>query len=503
MILKPQVLDLRIILFFLGKIVLGFGLMMALPLLVSLAYGELVPVFDFAIGLFVSLSVGFILVVGARVERDVDVTWMHGMVVVSMAWLVCMFLGAVPLHLSGHWKSYLDACFESMSGLATTGLSLVQNLDHLSHGANLWRHFLQFLGGQGIVVVALSFLVKGGPGAFRLYVGEARDEQILPNVVETAKFIWFVSLVYLCLGTLLLSLCAYFSVGLPAPEALFHGFCIFVAAFDTGGFTPMSQSVLYYQSPLFELITLIIMIWGSLNFKLHYAVWTGHRREMIRDIEIRTFFMTLTATAVLVALGLAKWGIYKGPFVLMRKGMYQMFSAHTGTGFQTIYSPQFLTEWDPLALFGIILAMGLGVSVCSTTGGIKMLRLGIILKAFREDIKRFMISDSSVVTTRFRHLRDLFLEDRLVRSAALITIAYISLYIFGALAGCFAGYPFLQALFESTSAAGNVGLSCGITQASMPVFLKIVYILQMWAGRLEFFSILVLGGFIISYFRGK
>lgn len=503
MILKPQAIDLRIILHFLGKIILGFGMMMALPLAVSLAFGEFVPVIDFAIGLVFSMVMGQALVMIAGFDQDVDLNWMRGMVVVSLAWLVCMFLGALPLHLSGHWRSYLDACFEAMSGLATTGLTLTQDLDHLSHGTNLWRHLLHFLGGQGIVVVALSFLVQGGSGAFRLYVGEARDEQILPNVAETAKFIWFVSFVYLFLGTLLLSLCARFSVGLPWNESFFHGICIFMAAFDTGGFAPMSQSLIFYQSPLFELLAVIIMIWGSINFKLHYAIWTAHKNELWRDIEIRTFFVTLSTCAVLMVFGLAKWGVYDGPVALMRRGIFQAFSAHTGTGFQTVYAQQFVTEWDSLAIFGLIIAMGLGVSVCSTTGGIKMLRIGVILKAFREDIKRFMISDSSVVMTRFRHLKDLFLEDKLVRPAALITIAYIILYVLGALAGCFAGYPFMQALFESTSAGGNVGMSCGITQATMPNFLKVIYIFQMWAGRLEFFSVLVLVGFIISYFRGK
>ncbi|HQP91251.1 MAG TPA: potassium transporter TrkG, partial [Candidatus Omnitrophota bacterium] len=178
-------------------------------------------------------------------------------------------------------------------------------------------------------------------------------------------------------------------------------------------------------------------------------------------------------------------------------------SAHTGTGFQSLYASQFPMEWSSLAMIGLIFAMGLGVSACSTTGGIKMLRIGLISKAFREDIKKFLTSESSVVSTRFRHLRDLFLDDKMVRSAALITLAYIICYFVGAVIGSFFGYPFLNALFESASAAGNVGLSCGITQASMPAVLKIVYIVQMWSGRLEFMSVMVLGGFLVSLIRGK
>jgi trk system potassium uptake protein TrkH len=188
---------------------------------------------------------------------------------------------------------------------------------------------------------------------------------------------------------------------------------------------------------------------------------------------------------------------------MVRRGVYQVVSAHTTTGYATIYSPQFVTEWSPLAVLGIWAAMALGGSICSTAGGIKMLRVGVIAKAFREDIKRFLTSEAAVVTTKFRHLRDLFLEDKLVRSVCLVTLGYIMVYFIGALIGCFYGHPFLYSLFESTSAAANVGLSTGMTQTSMPAVLKVTYIIQMWAGRLEFVSVLVLGGFIVSCIRGK
>ncbi len=503
MILKPQPIDLRIISHFLGKIILGFAMMMAFPVATALLFKEVSAVVDFSVGLLAALCVGFILIDAANLPRNSDMSWMHGMVVVSLGWLMCMCLGAIPLFLSGHWKAYIDACFESMSALATTGLTLAQDLDHLSHAANLWRHLMMFLGGQGIIIIALSFLVKGGPGAFRLYVGEARDEKILPNVVETSKFIWFVSFVYLILGTFFLAVCGRFLCGMPLSEAIFHGLCNFMAAFDTGGFMPQSQNVIYYQSSIYEAITIIIMIWGSINFNLHYAVWNGRKKEFFKDIEIRVFFATLTVTTVLTLIGLAKWDVYLGPINLFRRGFFQVVSAHSGTGFQSIYPQQFVTEWGSLAMMGVIIAMGLGVSACSTTGGIKMLRIGVIAKAFREDIKKFLSSESAVVSTKLRHLKDLFLEDRMVRSAALITLAYIICYLVGAIIGSFFGYPFLLSLFESTSAAGNVGLSCGITQASMPVLLKIVYIIEMWAGRLEFISVLVFVGFFVSFLKGR
>jgi len=503
MILRPQALDLRIIAHFLGKIVVLFGLTMTLPMAVAFAFGEQVPVFDFAVGLLAAVSAGLALIGAARLPPKTDMQWVHGMVVVAAAWVACMFLGAVPMVLSGHWGSYLDACFEAMSGLATTGLVLVQDLDHLSYAVNFWRHLLMFLGGQGVIVVALSLLFRNSPGAFHLYVGEAREEKILPNVIETARFIWLVSLVYFVLGTALLSACGRFAAGLPWADALFHGVCIFMAGFDTGGFTPQSQNVIFYQSSAFELATVVVMVWGAINFNLHYAIWTGRRAELGRDIEVRTFAATATLATVLVSLGLAHSRAYSGAWGLVRRGIYQVLSAHTGTGFQSIYAPEFLASWGPLANVGLIVAMALGVCACSTTGGIKLLRVGIIAKALREDVKRFLAPDSALVTTRLRHMRDVFLDDRMVRSAAVIMLMYMLLYLAGAVAGCFFGYDFLGALFESTSAAGNVGLSCGLTAPLMPAGLKVVYIVEMWLGRLEFVAVFVMIGFLWSLLRGK
>ncbi|MEK6714437.1 MAG: potassium transporter TrkG, partial [Candidatus Omnitrophota bacterium] len=383
-----------------------------------------------------------------------------------------------------------------------TGLTLVQDLDHLSFTHNLWRHLIMFIGGQGIVIVALSFFVKGLSGAFKMYVGEARDERVLPNVVQTARFIWLVSIVYLILATLALGITGILN-GMSPPNAFFHGVCIFMAAFDTGGFTPQSQNILYYHSLAYEVITIIIMVLGALNFKLHYHIWAGQRREIFKNIETRALFITVTITFLLTAVGLAQLGLYPKALVLFRKGFYQLISAHTGTGYQTVYPAQFIEEWGNLALVGLICAMALGGAVCSTTGAIKMLRLGVIFKALMQDIKRIILPEKAIVIQKFHHIQNVFLEDAQVRSALLITLAYFILYWVGAIVGMFYGWPFLYALFESTSAAANVGLSCGITSAAMPAALKITYILQMWAGRLEFMSIFVLLGFFVAWVKGK
>lgn len=500
MILKPRLEDIKIIGFYLGKIVLGLALTMLIPIVFGLATGEKNPAIDFVFGMEVALGLGLILT--KLCETDQDLSWMQGMIVVSITWIVATFLGAIPLFLSGHWHSYLDACFDAMSGFATTGLTLVQNLDHLSLTHNLWRHLIMFIGGQGIVIVALSFFVKGFSGAFKMYVGEARDEKIMPNVISTSRFIWLVSFTYLILGTLALGITGI-AGGMKPFNSFFHGACIFMAAFDTGGFAPQSQNILYYHNWIYEFITVIIMILGAINFRLHYHLWMGSRKELVKNIETVTLFITVAATFFITALGLNQSGAYSGAAMYFRKGFYQLISGHTGTGFQTIYASQFNADWSNLALTGVIFAMGLGGAVCSTTGAIKMLRIGVVFKALLEDIKRIILPEHAVIIQKFHHIKEVFLEDRIARSALMITLCYIILYLAGAAVGMFFGYPFLSALFESTSAAANVGLSCGVTSLSMPAALKITYMIQMWAGRLEFLSIFTLIGFFVAAVKGR
>jgi len=500
MILKPRLYDVKIIGYYLGKIIIGLGFTMLLPLIVSFFASEINPTLDFVISAEITLIIGMIFTRIFYVEEDLN--WMQGMIVVSLSWIVATMLGAIPLYLSGHWKSYLDACFDAMSGFATTGLTLAQNLDHISYAHNLWRHMIMFIGGQGIIIVALSFLVKGSTGAFKMYVGEARDEKILPNVIDTSRFIWIVSIVYLILGTIALGISGI-SGGMKVFNAFFHGACVFMAAFDTGGFAPQSQNILYYHSFSFELITIVIMILGALNFKLHFHLWSGNLKEIVKNIETRVLFITIMVTFFITAVGLSQAGAYANTWDLFRKGFYQLISGHTGTGFQTIYAKQFVNEWNPLSLVGVICAMALGGAVCSTTGAIKMLRVGVICKAFFQDVKRIILPERAMVVQKFHHIKEVFLEDAQARAALLITLAYLILYGLGALAGMLFGYPFLESLFESTSAAANVGLSCGITDVAMPAALKITYILQMWAGRLEFMSIFTLIGFFVAAIKGK
>jgi trk system potassium uptake protein TrkH len=473
---------------------------MFVPFIMGLIFKEINPALDFLISAEIALLCGLVLTWVCATDKELN--WMQGMVVVASSWLVAMALSAIPLTLSGHYKSFLDSCFETMSGFTTTGLTLVQDLDHLSYSHNLWRHLGPFIGGQGIAIIALALFIKGSAGSFKMYVGEARDEKILPNVIHTARFIWLISVIYLIIGTLALGIVGML-IGLKPQNAFFHGACVFMAGFDTAGFAPQSQNILYYHSLLFEIVTIIIMVAGTLNFNLHYQLWKGNYKELGKNIETRTLLMTVMLTFFIVAMGLGKLGVYTNAMVMFRKGFFQLISGHTTTGYMTIYAQQFIQEWGDLALTGIICAMALGGCACSTAGGIKMLRVGIIFKALKQDIKTLAFPEHAIITQKFHHMKTVFLEDTQARAVLLITISYITIYALGALIGVWCGYPVLNSLFESTSAAANVGLSCGITNASMPAILKVTYIIQMWAGRLEFMSVFALFGFIVAFFKGK
>lgn len=493
---KKRFMDLEIVTYFTGKIVIGIGLIQLLPLATSLIYAEWDIFLDFMIGMSIALILGYAMIITCKNGKNKRLSWSHGMAVAAISWLIGMILSAIPYYMSGHYLSFLDASFDVMSGFTTTGMVLIQDLDHASNGINMWRHVLTFVGGQGMVVLALTFLVRGTSGAYKMYVGEAKDEQLLPNVISTAKAIWHISIVYLILGSVVLWILGI-RIGMRPDRALLHGMWVFMAAWSTGGFAPQTQNILYYHDTLYEIGSFIFFVIGSFNFALHYAVWNKNKKEIFKNIEIVSMLTTVSLLTALAAKGLADQGAYGDLISMFRKGFYLLISGHTTTGFMTVYARQFYHEWGDVALLAIIIAMLIGGSACSTAGGFKGLRVGILFKALVQDIKRMILPESYVQIQKYHHIKDIILQDKQVRSAMLIILMYIFTFTFGTIAGVLYGYPFISAAFESASVTGNVGLSIGVTQASMPSGLKVIYIIIMWAARLEFISVLALGAFIV------
>jgi trk system potassium uptake protein TrkH len=447
-------------------------------------------------GLFALLGL-----IGVRLApKQSELDWSHGMVVVALTWLIVPIIGAIPLLLSGHFGRPLDAFFDAMSGVTTTGLSLLSDVDHLASSLNFWRHFLQFLGGQGIILAALT--IFAGTGGITLYFGEARDERILPSVTSTARFIWAVSVVHLVFGVTALGLVGWLVLGFEIDRAVFHGLMTFFAAFDTGGFSPQSTSIGYYHSAIFEGFTALLMVAGAMSFGLHYALWRGPRRSAFANLETRTILSTFGFTMALTLLGLAATGLFANVVGLTRQGFFQILSAHTGTGFSTVPSAE-LAKWGGLAFGGIAIAMALGGMGSSTAGGVKSLRIGLTIKAVVNQIKQVLLPEHALVGTAYHQSGRRHLTPELTQSVMIISLLYVALYLLGAGIGLAYGIPLQEALFESVSASANVGLSVGVTDPSMPILLELVYMLQMWAGRLEFVAVFSLLGFVYAWVRGK
>ncbi len=498
MLIRPTGKDVRHIAFDLSRVIAIAGAAGVLPLAWALAKGEWRPAGTFL------LMIGAAAVVYAsggllRPAERRPVDWSHGLVVAALTWLLAPAIATIPLALSGHYGSWIDSYFDAMSGLTTTGLAVIQDLDHLAESVNVWRHTLHFLGGQGIVLAVLVFLT--GSGALSLYHGEGREEKIFPSVGSTARFIWLVSATHAAVGIVLLTLDGLFVQGFRFSRSLFHATTIFMAAFDTGGFSPQSTSITYYHSPLFELVVSVLMVAGAMSFGLHHAIW-NRTRSVGRNLEVRAILATFGITLTVTLAGLGAAGVFSDAPSLLRRGLFQVLSAHTGTGFANV-SPLELGRWSGLAFAGIATAMALGGMGSSTAGGVKALRVGLTFRTLVDSVRSTLLPERAIVPTTFHQYSKRRLTADLSKSVLVLTLLYVALYLFGTLVSIAHGYPLQASLFESVSAAANVGLSVGITAPDMPLLLQLVFIAQMWIGRLEFIAVFALIGFSFSLVAGE
>jgi trk system potassium uptake protein len=501
MSLRPDGSDLRIIGFYLGKVATGLALMMAVPGVLALVLGEWNAMTALLAGAAIAFAVGE--VTEWRLRTRASLTWAHGTVVVALAWLLGSILAAVPLFLSGHFADVLDAWFDAMSGLTTSGLSVIQDLDHLSYSMGFYRHLTHFVGGQGIVIVVLALLAGGGASVGTLYVAEGRDERLVPSVVRTARFIFLIASAYLVVGTAAL-LGALWTAGIGGWRGLGHAVSLFFAAFDTGGFAPNSPSIGYYHSVSVELVLMVLMVAGTMSFALHYALWNRRFGEVTQNTEVRALTITVVALSVMALYGLAVSGAQQRPSGLFRKGFFTVVSAHSGTGFGVTDGALLLSDWGVLAPSAVVIAMALGGMAGSTAGGIKAIRIGVTFTGLVQDIRRLLLPESALNVASYHSGRRRILRPEVLRSATAVLLLYAGTYLSGGLIGLLYGeWDITATLFESVSAAANVGLSVGIVDPDMPRGLQLTYIAQMWLGRLEFVAAFAMVAYGVSLLSGR
>jgi trk system potassium uptake protein TrkH len=500
-VLRPDVEDLRIIGYYLGKMLGGLGILMVAPLLVALVLGEWNAAAALALGAGVSLT--SLWLSDAHLATRRSLSWAHGMVIVALAWIVGSAFAAIPMHVSGRFSSALHAYFEAVSALTTTGMSVIHDLDHLEVSMALYRHLLQIAGGLGIIIVILALFSAGGSRVGALYASEARDERILPNVLRTSRFIIRVTIAFF-IGAMALLVPLLFRAGFSPWRAVEHSVALFLSSFSTGGFSLMQSSMGYYHSFGIELVVMLTMFAGLISFGLHHSLWSRDLREFTAHLETRTLAVTSIGFVALLGFGLTSEGTYSDIGSLVRRGLFTLVSAVSSTGHQVNAGSTYVTDWGVLAPAAIVGAMSIGGMASSTAGGIKALRVGLAFKGVVHDIRRFLLPDAAVVVTCYHVGRRRTLRPESARAATTVLLLFVLSFLLGTITALVTGEIGLaEALFEGVSVGANIGISVGVVSPDMSSALMAVYVVQMILGRLEFVAVLVLVGYLLSFRRGS
>ncbi len=405
--------DLLPVLRVLGALLGMFALSLSVPLAASLWAGELLW-HGWVLAIAVTLGVAALLWWGLREHRR-ELLPRHGVLLVSLVWLVTPFFAALPLLLVmdaiGRPMSFTHAYFEAVSGLTTTGSTVLSQLDELPLSVNMWRTFMQWIGGMGILILAVAILPVLGVGGSQLFKAEAagpvKDTKLTPRMTETAKGLWGVYALFSLACAL-----AFWAGGMGPPDAIMHMF----ATVSLGGLSPHDASFGYFSSPLLESIALVFMLAASCNFALYFvAIRKGHWQGFWRDEEVRATLATLIGGGLLVALLLWLKGLYE-PLQALRLGMFHVVSVATTTGFATT---DYLA-WPVFAPVFMLLLSGVATSAGSTGGGIKMVRMLILLKQARREMTR---------TVHPRAVQPVRLGSRVVESRMVFSVlAFMLMY---------------------------------------------------------------------------
>ncbi len=473
--------EVKTILHHTGNVCLLLAVAMLIPLVVGVIYNEPRYFVPFILSAAISAVIGIVLSKLFKVELKMSIK--SAMIFSTIIWLVACALGALPYYLSGE-LSYLNAYFEAMSGFTTTGFSMYANLDAVSFTMNFWRAFTQWIGGLGIIFLLLALLRSTGADVMRLYLAEGRDERLVPSIKHSTRIIVYIYLLFTAIGILL-----FLVAGMPLFDSIFHTF----VSLSTGGFGMHNTSVLYYNSFWIELAAMIIMMIGATNFALHFTVLKGNWREYFKDIETKVAYSLIILSTALVTFVLFNNQVYGNDLLLnLRFALFQMVSAITTTGLQTAFYPDILSKWIGLGTFLMTIIMIIGAGSLSTGGGIKWLRLGILLKGISWQVKSFILPGKAVMAKKIHHVTELQITDDVIRLTGAFLSTYIMVYIVSVVIVLIYYPDISRVIFEVASALSNVGLSSGILTPDSPVLVKLVFIVDFWMGRLEIWPVLLL-----------
>ena len=473
----------------LGALLSILGMTMIVPIFISYGYGES-DLNGFLYSALICISIGLPVWIMTRHRRPL--TNRDGFAIVTFSWIITAVAGALPFYFSGAIPNITDAFFESMSGVTTTGASIIGNtvtlpnlpngIESLPHGILFWRSFIQWIGGMGIVVFYIAILPLLGVGGVQLFKAEVPGpvaDKITPRVRETAKFLWIVYV-----GITTAEVIALMVAGMGVFDAICHSF----TTMPTGGYSTKNASIGYYDSMAIQYIIIFFMFLAGINFTLHFHAIMGNMKSYFRDKEFLTYFGIIIVVAFLIFSSISAGG-NEWTEKHFRDSLFQTVAILTGTG----YSTADYELWTYFAQFMILFMMFVGGMGGSTTGGMKIVRIMLLFKYAAKETRR-MLHLKAIIPIR---IGSRYISEDVIRNTLGFFLFYISFFIFTTMVLTAMNIDLESAIGASASAIGNIGPSLGAfgptdNYALLPTFGKWLLSFCMLLGRLEIFTVMVL-----------
>ena len=466
---------------FTAILVLFLGISMAAPLVVSLIYSD-GSTYAFVLSMLITSSVGIIFYIFTRHHKDNHLSHRDGVTVVTLGWIMAGLVGTLPFLFSGSIPGFTNAYFESMSGFTTTGASVLADIEGLPEGILFWRSQTQWLGGMGIIVLSIAILPFLGVGGMQLYKAEIPSpvvDKLKPRISETAKTLWKVYLLITVVEIILL-----FAGGMSLFDAFCHAFC----TMPTGGFSTKNASIAYFDTPYLQIVLIVFMMLAGINFSLHYRLIKGDFRTFGKDPECRVFLILAGLFALFIALDIHR-SLYNSFFNALRHASFQVSSIITTTGFVSAD----YEKWPPLSQTILLVCMFLGAMAGSTGGGIKIMRIMLLVRQSYKEI--FRIIHPHAVTVVKLGGRPVSAD--ILSSIWGFFILYISLFIVATFIMACMGLDMISAIASVAASIGNIGPGFGMVgpvnnYLAIPLAGKWILVLCMLLGRLEIYTVIVL-----------
>jgi len=475
--------NIRLVLHIIGNMLKLLGVVMLIPAVFPILYGE-----DDLVAILASAIITGVF--GFALERltipngpVTELRRKEGFLVATLAWLGCSIFGALPLFIYGALPNPADAFFESVSGFTTTGASVIRDIEALPHGILFWRSFTQWLGGMGIILLGIAILPRLAVGGMQLMGLESTGpttEKITPRIAETAKSLWGV---YVGLSALLVILLTV--AGMPVFESVLHSF----ATLATGGFGVKNSSIAAYNSAAIDCILTVFMFIAGMSFVLLYWLTKGKPGKLWKSSEFR-FYLLFNLIVIFIVAFEVRMTIYPSFLEALRYSSFQVISISTTTGFVTAN----YDLWPTMSQLLLLLMMFAGGCAGSTSGAIKNIRLVVLFKKGYQEMQK-LIYPRSVIPIRVDKKP---IAPEVLSSVSTFCLLYIFVFVAGTLlltAG--ENLPLMTAISASATALGNVGPGLGAVGpvgnfAGLTDFSKVVLAILMLLGRLELFTVLVL-----------